>query len=477
MKKQLTKEQKDLKLKNLRKLKDICLYISLGLNLLIVLLLIIGSCGNKNSVSSQVYDHNTTSQLIHERKQKPNYIDETNQEALDNYVFDHDVIVGFTLREGDYQISNISGYIGDIVGLEYYQNGNSGISFDDDYRDYARFEVNFNSSNGFIFLSFRSSGLSNIDFTYPYKDNHHLYIPTNYIKVCYINLIYDYQINNQFFDIIQNCRWLVGIYEQEVYFDDTWNIYNYVPNNEGLTHEPYLIGSNSDCYIFTGGFYCPGLNQRYDFIAFEFSTFDVHISDLWNGSLYINADGSLSISPWDDNSHGWERMYVFRGLYFGRTGDANSLVKVAETDFGTGSVRYGVFGGRTETIPSVPIANTFRWLANEFRTIRIEANTFTHYPEFPLNPSRGLNAYDNNVLTYNSYESLLLGYNDPNVIYNFDFSTDTPVNNVFTLLSSAFLGFKPFFDIQLLPGITIGVLVFVPLVATIVLFIVHLLRQ
>lgn len=75
-----------------------------------------------------------------------------------------------------------------------------------------------------------------------------------------------------------------------------------------------------------------------------------------------------------------------------------------------------------------------------------------------------------------SVRGMLLAFNNNNQFYDGGLY-DTSDVNVFTLIGGAFASWVPIFGISLLPSITIGMLLVVPLIVTIVLFIVKLLRK
>jgi len=93
---------------------------------------------------------------------------------------------------------------------------------------------------------------------------------------------------------------------------------------------------------------------------------------------------------------------------------------------------------------------------------------------YPLTSSSSSNY---SVLTNKTWrEILLLGYADTQYTSYGDNSSNG-LGGVFTLIASAFTGLMPLLNIQILPNITLGLLLFIPLIATIIIVVIRLVKK
>ena len=100
------------------------------------------------------------------------------------------------------------------------------------------------------------------------------------------------------------------------------------------------------------------------------------------------------------------------------------------------------------------IVNSSTWVAQEYRTIVFQNE---------LSPTQVKNLSQFNNSTYGSSFSGV--------------ATDVGLSNVFNILSSSFSSFAGIFAIQLLPGITIGLLFFMPLIVGLIITIIWLVKR
>ena len=123
---------------------------------------------------------------------------------------------------------------------------------------------------------------------------------------------------------------------------------------------------------------------------------------------------------------------------------------VSEKSVVVNSRNYGQFTDSDGNL-QVYIANSSTWLSSTYRTIRLASES-----EETLKLS---------VFNENSYNTI-----------NFS-GSDVGLGNVFTLITQAFSSFIPILSINVIPGITIGLLLFLPLITGIIIFIVWLVKR
>lgn len=153
--------------------------------------------------------------------------------------------------------------------------------------------------------------------------------------------------------------------------------------------------------------------------------------------LYDSASGKQYNAPEND--------WIYLNLYYENT-DNNTRIIVNYRDLITGY-------DSTLGLPWSAYDDTTTWVNDDYRQI-----VFLGYLDEKLVTS--INAFNNNNQT--SVSGNIVG-------------ADT--TNVFTLVGSAFTGLLPVLNTMLLPGITIGMLMFVPLVAMLVFAIIRIIKK
>lgn len=450
-----------------KKARDIILFVSLGINLLIFILFGVVSCSTDSYKSDSIAKTDNT-QLVVKNKKQLNLSD-----LVDNSI---------------YQISMPlyipNGYAG---GTVYYTTHDYGVYVHDDLQyheeqvkaykgDTIRRTTWFNNDERTNFLTFTFydyAGSPQLEAHYSQGVGNNFYQSDDW-ALGFIYLAYN-TYNHNFFNYLL----LIGANFQFVNtgtftFAENWSIFDYINSNDGMSDIEYTA-SSARFLINNSNFYING--TRYNFMYFEFGlpgSFSL-MGSTADQVGYINYQGSI-VTAQISNYLNWDTFgpyrYIFKGLYVGRLGDSSSLLQIASPKYAVGNVR-------TSANPldiKLEIAGTIEFTHDTYHYITLTGSNFVDYIEAPLF-----------AFNYNEETGVITLNNQPNdnaVSYlNYSYSVENDIipvipggdsnntTNVITLIASAFTGLTNFFGIMVLPGITLGLLLFMPLVVSIIVLV------
>lgn len=219
-----------------------------------------------------------------------------------------------------------------------------------------------------------------------------------------------------------------------------------------------------------------------NFLVDDYSTFN-----------RLNGTGS----GWGTDSDLYLYKYVLNNTLFinGGVGVGNYLPIIMQ-DLKTGSYQYSYtlcqMKWNNDVTPFEDLRTNYGSVMNR-DSYYIHTYPFSQMAQDPNNTQ--LSLYGGNWYSYNSDKFIILESN--NVYYNISeidnfkahmrvgaqvssgTSTTTSANiiDVFTMIGLAFNGFGNFLGISIVPGITIGLLISIPLMLTLILFIIHLFKK
>lgn len=187
--------------------------------------------------------------------------------------------------------------------------------------------------------------------------------------------------------------------------------------------------------------------------------------------LQVNERGSLSqllvrkvyyLNEWNDNI----RDYSLN--------ETNSVLACSRHIYGYKSYNTGV----SEVQAPIFSSGTIDWANEIYRYINISNQYYDAQYSYACVPNDNTmwNSYLYNGLTLSQVliDSAGDGVNIGSYTYG---DTDVGLSNVFVLFGDAFTSIIPFLSIQIIPGITVGLLCFMPLIATLIIVIVRLLKK
>ena len=228
---------------------------------------------------------------------------------------------------------------------------------------------------------------------------------------------------------------------------------------------------------------------------------------VFNKAFNYNAPYSINV----DNDYinkgtlmvGWEDIYIsayVRGKYmdlpyFVSNGQIfNRVVWCAEWDTTQGTGNVVLYATSSTDYYEIPegkeLYTELRYVNTETNSVVVVnvRNTYTGYSDvfgLPYNAYTDGSTWINdgyryitfigNLSTQQQVNIMAFNNNNQNAYSGGIYNSDT--NNVFTLVASAFTGIIPILSVYILPGITLGTLLFVPLVATLVFVIIKIIKK
>lgn len=452
-----------------KKARDIILFVSLGFNLLIVLLLCIGSCANKNSASSNSLDHSAAQRQLQSQQAINKKVKSLNTSFVNNGIYEirfpssiptsqaqgtvyydaHDYGLYF-MPDMQYHTEQVKAFKGNTIRRTIWYNTDERVNYLTfsfyDYNDQRQAEAHY------------------------YQSNDGYFYHTDDWELASLYLTYDSITSNFFTWLDQFNTSFTFIRYTDFYFSNNWSVYDYVSNVNGLTLNEYRDESNR-FIINNSRFRCNGITFKS--MYFEFT---IPGSSNSGGSIlgyYLDLNGTLSFIKSDTRY-----KYAFNGLYY--VDLSNNVYKVAspsETTFqnATDDSAMNVYNGT----PCV-VANTFSWTNESWRSITLTGSNYVDYIEAPLfsynyNDETQIITLtgqpNDNAVSYLDY-SLSITYTGIS-IYGDEADIYSPID----LLTAGFSGFVALFNITILPHITIGLLLFTPLVVAILILIFRILKK
>lgn len=201
-------------------------------------------------------------------------------------------------------------------------------------------------------------------------------------------------------------------------------------------------------------FYSNGILYRGIYISFSMECF-----------VYIN--GEVSELTNTRTPGGSTNQFVFTTMYY-----LDYDTSVSDFAHPIASCRvfdYRLPTGGSEYEPVYMVKDDYNWASDEYRHIYISESDLQTYP---IQSDSQFSGY----LPY--YDMTLLEIlTSDDVYYTSVATSDVGLGGVFTLMGTAFTSFIPLFQIQIIPGITLGLLFFLPLIGTIIIVIIRLVKR
>lgn len=455
MKKKLTKEQKEKRQHFLKVTKNVVFYISLALNVLVLIAFAITGCSPKSNVQSiDRVDLGEATQLRKEKQYQYN---------------DNQAVVSYDLTVASSNaFSNTNVYYGNegfvSKGLEStYNIINSNLTLDNVHVLTFRYSLHPDATK----MWFEICGWDNAN-----QDT--LLIVSSFT---YQNGVVSKSPYSQ-------------VYNDNPVYTSTYGFW--FTFNETITSNASFDWENLLPFFFDKSGYTD-YNLYYNWSPYSYFTLNNYVVDEYRDHTSI-----LSITSFAINGLPYDSLTCYWG--YNKSTGSNGIYERKPLRVFNGN---NLLWQQDLSISSISDECFIRYID------AINSNTNVHYriwstPEPQLewvNGSEYLNIYVNGSFTSGSaaiirlfdinshFASGVSGYINGNVLgttINGSGSTITggttssntgSLSNVFTLFTMSFQGLGGLFAIQLLPGITLGALLFVPLVAVIVFALVRLLRK
>lgn len=265
----------------------------------------------------------------------------------------------------------------------------------------------------------------------------------------------------------------------------------YDPSNNSFYGQTWLKGSLVDSSALNTDLHTPTYFDVESWKPFNSSDTNFLVDDY---STYSQLNGTGS--GWGTESDLYLYKYVLNDTLFinGGVGVGNYL-PILMLDLGTGSYQYSFtlcqMYWSTDVTPFEDLRTNYGSILNR-DSYMIHSYPYSQMAQDPDNVQ--LSFYGGNWYSYNSDKFIILESN--NVYYNISeidnfkahmrvgsevvstsVSTTADIIDVFTMIGLAFNGFGNFLGISIVPGITIGLLISIPLMITLILFIIHLFKK
>lgn len=420
----MKKNDKHYRVERFRKVKDITLYISLSLNILILILFIVSGCSSKPKVLDAQF-HNDNNSLVNR-----------------NYANGFDFYSNEDLLT--YDLLNIDPYYApsSAISIETSINYNNMMLYNGTVEDDTIESVHFS------FLDNERHDIPNAHYRIEFNDGHNN-------TLYYVS--YEYSVNH----------WVLT--HENQYGQVTGQVYF------GINTQYFLEDIHFGVFYYMDGFFKS--------VSYE----DLSISNNWSPyPLYRSAwRGTIS----DLGHYEYLTNYDYAGVMFGVKGQFYDAIRV----FWSGKGSTYKINGNFTTITS---DETILWVEYYNRTTH-KTLTFMSLPMVAKDDGNLCYDFDSGlqVLDYQFFNVRLFdvslndyargGYSNYEIFTIQSDYYDSIVGgassgqfgDVFGLIKTAFTGLTGLLSISILPGITIGLLMFLPLVALIVFAILRVIKK
>lgn len=262
--------------------------------------------------------------------------------------------------------------------------------------------------------------------------------------------IITFEKNDSYFDLIKNdnfknsynAGFIVDYSNLHMNFNNQIN--RYAPL--GQDNSVFAVGHTTGTHVFFKGLFRDAQGLLYN---------EMSATYVAGGASQYTTDGSnVYIQPSEPISSMFISLSYRRVLEMSSEGVSTNLLTVNHASYTTVGDKYPVY------------TNNSTWLSYYFQSIDIL------YID---------NSYDYSGLPTGNYTRLdvLTSLNNTSVVNGGGLSGGGTIggNSPFSLIGSAFSALLPLFNVYLWPGVTIGLLLVIPLIASIVLFIVWLFKR
>lgn len=421
MKKKLTKEQKEKRQHFLKVTKNVVFYISLALNVLILLAFAITGCSPKSNVQS--YNRIDLGEATQLRKEKAN--ENFNANDLDCVGYDL-TLEGFNYKGGVTYNGEFTTTLANAYTLGTPSSSTLALI------NTMVFNLNVNGEpvTG-NHISYSVNGNSNVR-TYTYNGSTWTVTGSNVVENIYINKNLSvtnetyvfYHILEQFFNVITpyNYRDLNSNWSPLSYFNKVDNFFVNDAVGQYTIIKDGLMSANGIYY-----------NQLIAYVD--------------TGTIYRAVDNNGSISYMKNENVKYIGFVMLKNTY--TSAEVIILLPSMIPFDNNGSVSYAVTG---------------YYETRDYNLLKIYQFHFNDEVQ-GTSPLTSLKGYSN--------------YNALNVSssYSINDSSNGDFGDVFGLIGTAFNGLTSLLAIKVLPGITLGILFFVPVIAFIVFAIVRVIKK
>lgn len=343
-----------------------------------------------------------------------------------------------------------------------------------DYWDYFRFDDFSATSSSFVIQIFLGN-----------ESIYSIGTDIGYFDSIYLNIN---RVPNTDNISIAKCQLRKDNVDYNVYFDGSFTAKNSYLRING-DNKPYLVWTDNSHIIesYKGGFFdCiakPLAQDSSQVMTFDFAKQINYYAPYGNNiSSFAVDDGSMQ-SPESYKTYDYDLPLFYSGGYiwnkivvrymnavslkwydssgnvqtFGQNGFAsymwleyhNTITNMTLYVNTRNSETHEIINGTTQVT-----INSSSWLSNDFRTLLF-------FQEPSSEQKLNLSQFNNNIYG-DSFQTI---------------TSDIGLGGVFNLISQAFSAWLPILQIAVLPGITLGLLLFLPLIAGIIIFIIWIVKR
>lgn len=244
--------------------------------------------------------------------------------------------------------------------------------------------------------------------------------------------------------------------EESIYIDNKYDwrsiLSNSVDRSTGLF---YLDNSNGGSIV---SYTCDLTGLLFEVNGYEYDTIRIVYSSVVSGNTIVQTlETGQKQGVQAQNVFGSALQYYYSlesvGYYDSRQGAISNTYRRVYRGFSVGTYNVNFSDGESETLCNDYNAPYWVDLSGKFLKIINDSETIVTTPRYSGMTTRQILTYESNLVT-----------------------TDIGTGDVFSLLTHTFESIVPILSIAILPNLTIGMLIFIPLIVTIIIVVVKMIK-